>query len=548
MMVPIINPDTNEVVGGVGCLLDMAAIQPLLEDTINSYHEIAMMIIYSNNGFILGHFIPDRIGKMLPDVDKEYGNNIQAAYQSVLEGRPFQASTYDPTLETNIQFLLIPCQIGNSDQYWTIVVGTTHEYILTEVKALTEFTIVLALIAIAAAAVIVYLVLHHTTKPVIKVAHTLKDISEGEGDLTKTISVNTKDEIGELAHYFNQTLEKIKNLVITIKKQTDALFDVGDNLASHMNETAAAINEITANTQSIKGKVINQSASVTETNVTMENITHNIGKLNQHIEKQTSSVSESSSAIEEMLANIASVTQTLIKNSENVKELSSASGIGRLSLREVADDLQGIVQESEGLMQINSVMKKIASQTSLLSMNAAIEAAHAGESGKGFAVVADEIRKLAEESSVQSKSISTVLKKIKESIDKITSSTDKVLKKFEIIDDGLKAVSDQEVSIGNAMEEQGTGSKQILDAISRLNDITQEVKRSSIEMLAGSNEIIREGKNLDQVTEEIAGGMNEMAIGADEINAAVNEVNQITVRNKDHIEHLVEEVSRFKVE
>jgi methyl-accepting chemotaxis protein len=148
-------------------------------------------------------------------------------------------------------------------------------------------------------------------------------------------------------------------------------------------------------------------------------------------------------------------------------------------------------------LEINAVMQNIASQTNLLSMNAAIEAAHAGEAGKGFAVVADEIRKLAESSGEQSKTISTVLKKIKDSIDKITKSTGSVLNKFEAIDSGVKTVSEQEENIRSAMEEQGAGSKQ---------------------MLEGSKQVIQESRNLEMATQEITNGMNEMAAGADQIN------------------------------
>jgi methyl-accepting chemotaxis protein len=249
-----------------------------------------------------------------------------------------------------------------------------------------------------------------------------------------------------------------------------------------------------------------------------------------------------------MLANIQSVTNTLIKNAQNVKELTDASDIGRAGLQDVASDIQEIARESEGLLEINAVMENIASQTNLLSMNAAIEAAHAGEAGKGFAVVADEIRKLAESSGEQSKTISTVLKKIKTSIDKITQSTDNVLNKFEAIDGGVKTVAEQEENIRNAMEEQGQGSKQILQAIGQVNEITQLVKGSSKEMLEGSREIIQESKNLERATQEISGGMNEMGAGADQINIAVNRVNELTGQNRENIDTLVKEVARFKVE
>jgi methyl-accepting chemotaxis protein len=397
-------------------------------------------------------------------------------------------------------------------------------------------------------AAIVFVVIANITKPIVKVALTLKDISEGEGDLTKSIDVHGNDEIAELSAYFNKTLEKIKTLVVTIKHQAAALFNIGNELAANMTETAAAINEITANIQSIKGRVINQSASVSETNATMEQITINIDKLNGHVENQTTSVAKSSSAIEEMIANINSVTSTLGKNVQSVQELLESSDVGRGGLQEVAADIQKIARESEGLLEINSVMENIASQTNLLSMNAAIEAAHAGEAGKGFAVVADEIRKLAESSGEQSKTIGAVLRKIKESIDKITDSTNNVLEKFEAIDGGVRTVSGQAENIRTAMEEQSVGSQQILEVISQLNEITRMVKGSSEEMLEGSREVIQEGKNLEMATQEITNGMNEMATGADQINIAVNQINEISGQNKENIDILVREVSRFKVD
>ena len=408
--------------------------------------------------------------------------------------------------------------------------------------------ITLIVLALVTSIVLAMLVTTSIVKPLFSVMHTLKDISEGEGDLTKRVNYNNKDVIGDLARYFNMTMDLIKNLIISIRKESSALSEIGTELSSNMTETAAAVNQITANIQSIKGRIINQSASVTQTNSTMEQVTVNINKLNTNVENQSSHVSQASAAIEEMVANIASVTETLVKNSANVKTLKDASEVGRNGIQEVSADIQEIARESEGLLEINSVMQNIASQTNLLSMNAAIEAAHAGEAGKGFAVVADEIRKLAENSSVQSKTIGSVLKKIKESIDKITQSTNNVLNKFEAIDSSVRTVAEQEDNIRNAMQEQGEGSKQILDGISNVNQLTRNVKSGSAEMLEGSMEVIRESQNLEKATQEITSGMNEMSIGADQINDAVNHVNQISVKNQEGINTLIGEVSLFRVD
>ena len=545
--VPIINKRLNQAVGVVIGRLDIGMIQPLVEQTIKDLDEVTSAVIYSDNGFILANYIPEFIGKQI-DEETQYGKQLNDVKTAIKNAQEWEGEEFDPELKTNMVMATANIPIGASPTTWSVMIGTTEDYILRDVNSLRRYVIILASIALVIAVVIIYFVLGTTTAPIVKVSDTLKDISEGEGDLTRTIAVSSKDEVGDLAKYFNQTLKKIKDLVLVIKKQAVTLSDIGNDLSSNMTETAAAINEITANIQNIKTRVISQSASVTQTNATMEQVITNINKLNGHVENQTRNVSQASSAIEEMVANISSVTNTLVSNATNVKTLQEASEVGRGGLQEVAADIQEISRESEGLLEINAVMENIASQTNLLSMNAAIEAAHAGEAGKGFAVVADEIRKLAESSSEQSKTIGTVLKKIAESIKKITGSTDNVLHRFEAIDTGVKTVADQEENIRNAMEEQNEGSKQLLQSAGGLNEITQQVKGGSEEMLNGSQEVMHESQNLEKVTQEITSGMNEMATGAEQVNVAVHNVNDMTQKNRESIDSLLKEVSRFKVE
>jgi methyl-accepting chemotaxis protein len=431
---------------------------------------------------------------------------------------------------------------------WTLFVTIERNELMAGIDRLVSSIVLFGVLSVLLGIILAYLIGRSIAKPIARVTHILKDISEGEGDLTGHIDHTSKDEIGELSHYFNRTLKKIRNLVIIIKGRATALHGIGDELSLNMRGTASAIGAITANINRIKGDVISQSASLNETHATMETISGTIGRLTEQIEQQSISMEQSSRAIEELLASIQTVSATLIKNGENVSELARSSEIGRGGLQEMVEDIREIERASAGVMEINAVMENIAGQTNLLSMNAAIEAAHAGEAGKGFAVVSDEIRKLAESSSEQSKTIADVLKKITLSISKITKSAEEVLNRFEAIDTGIKTVAREETNIRNAMENQGAESKRILKNTNLLNETTAQVKKASSEMLEGSKEVIEVSGRLGTVSANISNRMNEMAAGAGKIDEAVYQVTAISGKNKETIDILVQEVERFKVE
>ena len=502
--------------------------------------------LVDNDGTFIAHQNTELVTNQFNPVTEAENNPALKSFADVITSALIQRSGNDHYTDEGKEML---CHYSEVPGYSWLLFGSIEKREIAGQLSQMRYAVAgISVIFLFAGLVFSVIIGRSISKPVAGVAGMLKDIAEGEGDLTRKIKINSNDEVGDLAKYFNETLEKIKNLVISIKSEASAMSITGGELASSMNQTAAAVNEIASNLQSLKSRIFNQSASVSETHATMENVTSTIGKLNDHIEKQHSNISQASSAIEQMVENTRSVTETLVKNSANVEALKEATEISRSGLHGVAEDIQGIARESEGLMQINAVMENIASQTNLLSMNAAIEAAHAGEAGRGFSVVAAEIRKLAESSGQQSKTISDVLKKIKESIDKITIATENVLNGFSAIDSGIKKVSEQEENIRSAMEEQGAGSKLILEGVSNINGITTEVREGSLEMLEGAQEVIKESENLELITHEITAGMNEMAIGTNEINLAVHHVNEISVKNRENIDLLIKEVSRFKIE
>jgi methyl-accepting chemotaxis protein len=420
-----------------------------------------------------------------------------------------------------------------------------------EVSRVRDGLVVLLVILVAAGIVasigLSILIAGAIARPLKLAAGEFRSLAEGDADLTAAIAMDRADEIGDLVRDFNAFLGKLREVVGSMKGAQGQLAAIGRELGADSARTSEAAALIAERTESSRSRVESQAASVSESSSAVEQIAKNIENLDRLISTQSVGISEASASIEQMVHNIASISASSEKMAAEFEELSSAARDGRESLSASVERINHIGERSGALDEANRAISSIASQTNLLAMNAAIEAAHAGEAGRGFSVVADEIRKLSETSAGQSKAISQEIALMRRAIEEITESIRLTEAAFVGVDGRIAETERLVAEVRQAIAEQKEGSSQILEALKGMNEVTQQVREGSAEMNSGNVMILEEMNRLRDGARELADGMKDVAEGGRMILESAESVAGVAERTRSTIADMDSAVGRFRV-
>ena len=479
--------------------------------------------------------------------DTQAGSVINVIAETVLGlGEPY-AGSYNDRGEEYYAFH-IPVKDSSGSRIGILSMGLPISSIYERVNALNQVVIPVVIGGLLLLfGIFVFLFEIIIIAPLRVTAKATDNLTSREADFTYQISIERNDEIGVIINDINSFILSLRKLILQLKEAQRSLKRIGEALSNQSEESVKANSVIMTESSDIKKQTENQALSLNRTNQVLGQTTEGIINLNNLIQHQNSSIGRSTSSIESMMGTITSVTQSVQQVKNRITELVALADSGKEKQAAVNEKIQQILKESESLNEANRVIAKIASRTNLLAMNAAIEAAHAGESGKGFAVVADEIRMLAENSRNQSLSIKQELSCMIESINNMAISFADSQEAFHVVVHQIENTTEGLSHIDTAMEEQRKASNQILDVLAAMNRSSSEVQGTSLKLTSHMDQVKVEMEELTGIVQTIQQSILGMGDSAQDVNRAAESVLDLAKDTHDNIQLMERTIGSFKV-
>ena len=368
-----------------------------------------------------------------------------------------------------------------------------------------------------------------------------------EGNLTSRLSLTMLDDYGALSGSINELIDKLSQMIGTLKTDTSVVGTQSKTLAQVAESATAALEQMRLSFKKIEESSNTQNNLVSEAEKDVIALTEDVERVKEQVIAQTASVEMASAAINQISANISSVAEMTHKADQVSSALSQSSSEGRESIKGAVAAISELQKVSSEVEEIVKVIQAIASQTNLLSMNAAIEAAHAGEFGAGFAVVADEVRTLAQSSSESAKDIRD---KIKDMVDKINAGVNSITvagKSFKDIEENVIATSELVRTIASSMEEQRQSTEDTLRTTTEMVHAIQSVK-SLAEHESQRAESVRSAmKDVVCSSNNALSLVSDGVHASEQLNSAIIQVNESVQSNQKAVLSMKQTVESYKV-
>lgn len=368
------------------------------------------------------------------------------------------------------------------------------------------------------------------------------------GDFRVTTQPQTLDDIGELSTTANAFFARMRTDLNDIRAVIERLAANRRDLAGQIEAVGTSVQEIDANAERTSDEMGEQTANVSETTAAVEELARNIDALGESISSQHRSVETSSRAVGDLVSANAELGQISATSAQRVSGLVTAADEGNRRLGDMIARINSVVADSEHLMEANRLIAGIAAQTNLLAMNAAIEAAHAGDYGRGFSVVASEIRQLAEKSAQQSKSISTNLTAVVGTIGDISADSQRVQGGFVAIQDGVSGVEELIRRLTEFMQRVDAMYDEVSGSLEEVLRVSGTIDTGSREMRQGNEEMLRAITNLKDISIHVAEAIEQMALSTRSIKDVSERLHQQNGATDAVMSQLEQVVARYQLD